>query len=176
MFSELTVQVQAHFKSLIPAESTPESYFTYGNISKLCHKFTWQSEKGKAKQQAWERESFSSRIVRISVVCAHRGQPGLMSTTAKGMPAPPQKKKNSHRCRGYHTEQNIRLQLPALRNPPHNVAEKTQTHAAPLTLTKPFYILSSFLLSLPSFLFLIFRVQQRNRLRTENIFRFNTMS
>lgn len=40
VFSELAVLVQTYYKSFIPAESTPESYFTSCNISKLCYKST----------------------------------------------------------------------------------------------------------------------------------------
>lgn len=95
VFSELAVQVQAHLK----ASSQLKAHLNRILLMATFPSFATNSHDSRIKEKQSNRrgrESFSSCIVRISVVCVHRGQPGLMSTTAKGMP-PPQKKTPTNR-------------------------------------------------------------------------------
>ena len=95
VFSELAVQVQAHLK----ASSQLKAHLNRILLMATFPNFATNSHDSRIKEKQSNRrgrESFSSCIVRISVVCVHRGQLGLMSTTAKSMPPPPKKRKNSH--------------------------------------------------------------------------------
>lgn len=55
------------FKHVFPVGNTPESYFKPCNVSKLRHKFTWQSDEGEA-----ESRGRVSSVTRIPAECVSR--------------------------------------------------------------------------------------------------------
>lgn len=143
-------------------------------ISKLRRKFTWQSDKGKARDR---RACFFSAPARPSVACVcvsecMSGSAGVNVNNSQGhAPRQGREKKNSNRLIPHWG--NIRRGLFS----PLTTSD-THTHTQFLWPQTYLYPLSPSFIPQPLFLFLVFRVEQKDteRRRRENIFEFNTMT
>lgn len=142
-------------------------------ISKFRRKFTWQSDKGKARDR---RACFFSAPARPSVACVcvsecMSGSAGVNVNNSQGH-APRQGREKKTATDWYHTEETSDVDFLAP-SPP-----QTPTHTQFLWPQTYLYPLSPSFIPQPLFLFLVFRVEQKDteRRRRENIFEFNTMT
>lgn len=132
------------FKHVFPVGNTPESYFKPCNVSKLRHKFTWQSDEGEA-----ESRGRVSSVTRIPAECVSRSA-GVNVSDIQEHVLP----------QNYHQETATphwtKHQLP-LNPPPCEGKKKLTANSQQLT-----HILSTFISSSLCFLFLMFNKEREN--------------